>query len=74
MLELAKLPPLLGSTINFITYYEVAKPFYTKANTNSLPMDGVAGIVLKTILGPIEVAGAFGANGSKIFFQISRVF
>ncbi len=73
--KIGSLPPLLGSSINAVAYYEIAKSFYTiNPKTNTLPMDGVAGIVLKTILGPIEVAGAFGANGSKIFFQLSRVF
>ena len=73
--ELAKLPPLLGNTINFIAYYEIAKPFYiTNPKTDTLPMDGVVGIVLKTVVGPIEVAGAIGPQGGKVFFQISRVF
>lgn len=73
--ELLKLPPLLGSNISFVTYYEIAKPFYRNNPADpTLPMDGVAGIVLKTILGPIEVAGAFGPTQSKVFFQISRVF
>ncbi len=73
--ELAKLPPLLGSSINFITYYEVAKPFYiSNAKEDTLPMDGVIGLVLKTIFGPVEVAGAIGPSGGKFFFQLSRVF
>jgi NTE family protein len=73
--ELAKLPPLLGSSINFIAYYEIAKPFYvTNPKTDKLPMDGVVAIVLKTILGPVEVAGAIGPQGGKVFFQVSRVF
>src|SRR5450631_2179188 len=38
--ELAKLPPLLGSSINFVAYYEIAKPFYlTNTRVNTLPMD-----------------------------------
>jgi NTE family protein len=73
--ELAKLPPLLGSSINFVTYYEIAKPFYlVNPKTDSLPMDGVVAIVLKTILGPMEVGGAIGPQGGKVFFQLSRVF
>lgn len=73
--ELSKLPPLLGSSINFVTYYEIAKPFYVSSlKEDTLPMDGVLAIVLKTILGPMEVAGAIGPQGGKVFFQISRVF
>lgn len=73
--ELAKLPPLLGSSINFIGYYEIAKPFnISNTKADKLPMDGVVGIVLKTIFGPVEVAGAIGPSGGKFFFQLSRVF
>jgi NTE family protein len=73
--ELLKLPPLLGDTVSFIAYYEVAKAFYrNNPKAESLPMDGVVGIVVKTIVGPVEVAGAFGSNQSKFFFQVSRVF
>lgn len=73
--KLASLPPLLGSSINFISYYEVAKPFYiSNAKEDTLPMDGVIGIVLKTIFGPVEVAGAIGPSGGKFFFQLSRIF
>ena len=73
--QLSKLPPLLGTTINFIGYYEIAKPFYiTTSNSDKLPMDGVVGLVLKTIFGPVEIAGAIGSNGGKFFFQLSRVF
>jgi hypothetical protein len=31
-------------------------------------------IVTKTIVGPVEVAGEFGSNQSKLFFHVSRVF
>jgi NTE family protein len=73
--QLFKLPPLFGDNLSFVGYYEVAKPFYRNNPADpTLPMDGVAALVLKTILGPIEVAGAFGSTQSKVFFQISRVF
>jgi hypothetical protein len=40
-----------------------------------LPGDLAGGIIVKTIFGPVEVAGAVGDYGrSKFFFRIGRVF
>ncbi len=39
-------------------------------------MDGVVGIVVKTLVGPFEIAGTAG-NGNdhrKIFFQLDKIF
>jgi NTE family protein len=72
---LAKLPPFLGDTISFLATYEAGKTFFIP-NEPSVPMDGVAGIVIKTAIGPFEIAGAAG-NGKdhrKIFFQLGRLF
>jgi NTE family protein len=72
---LAKLPPFLGDTISFLTTYEAGKTFFLP-NEPNVPMDGVAGIVIKTAIGPFEIAGAAG-NGKdhrKIFFQLGRLF
>jgi NTE family protein len=73
--RIAKLPPFLGDSISLITTYEAGKTFFVP-NEPSVPMDGVAGIVIKTAIGPFEIAGAAG-NGKdhhKIFFQLDRVF
>jgi NTE family protein len=73
--RLAKLPPFLGEGISLVTTYEVGKTFFLP-HEPSVPMDGVAGIVIKTAIGPFEIAGAAG-NGKdhhKIFFQLDRVF
>jgi NTE family protein len=73
--RLAKLPPFLGDSISLITTYEVGKTFFLP-NEPSVPMDGVVGIVIKTAIGPFEIAGAAG-NGDghrKIFFQLDRFF
>lgn len=72
---LAKLPPFLGDTISLLTTYEAGKTFFLP-NEPSVPMDGVVGIVIKTAVGPFEIAGAAG-NGKdhrKIFFQLGRLF
>ena len=73
--RLARLPPFLGDTISLVTTYEVGKTFFVP-NEPSVPMDGVVGIVVKTAIGPFEIAGAAG-NGKdhrKIFFQLDKVF
>ncbi len=73
--RLAKLPPFLGDSISLITTYEAGKTFFLP-NEPSVPMDGVVGIVIKTAIGPFEIAGAAGnGNGHrKIFFQLDRFF
>ena len=73
--RLGKLPPFLGDSINLVTTYEVGKTFFLPTEP-SVPMDGVVGIVIKTAIGPFEIAGAAG-NGTdhrKIFFQLDRFF
>jgi NTE family protein len=73
--RLSKLPPFLGDSINLITTYEAGKTFFLP-NEPSVPMDGVVGIVIKTAIGPFEIAGTAG-NGTdhrKIFFQLDRFF
>jgi NTE family protein len=73
--RLTTLPPFLGDSISLVTTYEAGKTFFLP-NEPSVPMDGVVGIVVKTAIGPFEIAGAAG-NGTdhrKIFFQLDRVF
>jgi NTE family protein len=73
--RLARLPPFLGDTISLVTTYEAGKTFFLP-DEPSVPMDGVVGIVVKTAIGPFEIAGTAG-NGKdhkKIFFQLDKVF
>jgi NTE family protein len=73
--KLAKLPPFLGDSVSLVVTYEAGKTFFLP-NEPSVPMDGVVGIVVKTAIGPFEIAGAAG-NGNdhrKIFFQLDRFF
>ncbi len=73
--RLAKLPPFLGDNISLIATYEAGKTFFVSSEP-SVPMDGVVGIVIKTAVGPFEIAGTAG-NGTdhrKIFFQLDRFF
>jgi NTE family protein len=73
--RVGKLPPFLGDSISLIATYEAGKTFFLP-NEPSVPMDGVVGIVIKTAIGPFEIAGTAG-NGTdhrKIFFQLDRFF
>jgi NTE family protein len=75
--ELRKLNPLMGSTIDFIAMVEGGKayqlPFGPKLP--NIPGDIVGAIVANTLIGPVELGGAFGNYGhQKVFFQIGRIF
>lgn len=76
---LKQLPPLLGSTIDFLGMFEIGKT-YELPITNAekppyLPGDVAGALIVNTIFGPVEVGGAVGDYGhAKFFFQIGRIF
>ncbi len=75
--ELSKLPPLLGSNIELIGLAEVGKTYKLALGPKppNLPLDGAAGIIINTIFGPVELAGAIGDYGrGRFFFRIGRIF
>ena len=75
--ELTTLPPLLGSNVELLALYEVGKTYKLALGPKppNLPMDGAVGIVVNTIFGPVEVAGAIGDYGrGRFFFRIGRIF
>jgi NTE family protein len=75
--ELLKLPPLLGSNVELIGLYEAGKTYKLALGPKppNLPMDGAAGIIVNTIFGPVELAGAVGDYGrARFFFRIGRIF
>jgi NTE family protein len=75
--ELSKLPPLLGSTIDFLGVYELGKTYKLPNGPTppNLPMDVAAGFIVNTIFGPVEVAGAVGDYGrARFFFRVGRTF
>ncbi len=75
--ELVKLPPFLGSSVNLLGLLELGKT-YKLANgvrPPNLPMDVAAGILVNTIFGPVEIAGAVGDYGhGRFFFRVGRTF
>jgi NTE family protein len=75
--ELAKLPPFLGSSVNFLGFLEVGKTYKLPLAPSPphLPMDAVGGLLVDTIFGPVLIAGSVGDYGhGRFYFQIGRVF
>ena len=75
--ELLKLPPFLGSSVNLLGLFEVGKTYKLPNGPSppNLPIDGAAGLLVDTIFGPVEVAGAVGNYGhARFFFRIGRTF
>jgi NTE family protein len=75
--ELVKLPPLLGSSVNFLGLLELGKTYKLPNGPSppNLPMDVATGILVNTIFGPVLVAGAVGNHGhARFYFRIGRIF
>jgi NTE family protein len=75
--ELLKLPPFLGSSVNLLGLLEVGKAYKLPlgAKPPNLPMDVAGGLLVNTIFGPVEIAGAVGNYGrARFFFRIGRTF
>ena len=75
--ELTRLPPLLGSSVDFLGVLEVGKTYKlpNAASPPNLPMDAAAGLLVNTIFGPVLVAGSVGDYGhARFYFRIGRVF
>jgi NTE family protein len=75
--ELVKLPPFLGSSVNLIGLLEVGKTYKLPlgAKPPNLPIDFAGGLIVNTIFGPVEIAGAVGDYGhARFFFRIGRIF
>jgi NTE family protein len=75
--QIATLPPFLGSSIDVLGLYEVGKTYKLPQGPSppNLPMDGAGGIIVNTIFGPVELAGAVGDYGrGRFFFRIGRIF
>jgi len=75
--QLLKLPPFLGSTLDFVGMYEVGKTYQLPIGPKppNLPNDVVGGLIVNTIFGPVEVGGAVGNYGrARFFFRVGRIF
>jgi len=66
--------PFADGRIYLFADYEVAKMYGFKDST-ALPMDGNAGVLVRTLLGPLFVGGSVGDAGHrKWYFQPGRFF
>jgi NTE family protein len=75
--ELAKLPPFLGSSVDFLGILELGKTYKLPLAPSPphLPMDAAAGLLVNTIFGPVLIAGAVGDYGhGRFYFQVGKVF
>jgi NTE family protein len=77
--QIGHMNPILGNEVYITAFYELAHPSKTQnPDLNrfpDLPMDGGAGFIANTILGPVYLGGAWGDSGHrKIFFSLGRVF
>jgi NTE family protein len=75
--QVLKLPPFLGSSVNLLGLFEVGKTYKLPNGPSPphLPIDGAAGLLVNTIFGPVEIAGAVGNYGhARFFFRIGRTF
>ena len=75
--KLLQMPPLLGSTIDFLGMFEVGKTYQipNAPKPPYLPGDVAGALIVNTLFGPVEVGGAVGDYGhAKFFFQVGRIF
>jgi len=72
--ELFRLPALMGNRVYATTVYEVAKA-YGAPGASRLPMDGAAGFIMETLVGPLFIGGSYGDSGHhKVYFALGRLF
>ena len=72
--QVATLPPFLGGGLYAVTMYEVRK-MYNAPSVSKLPNDAAAGMIVRTLLGPVFFGGSVGDTGhAKWFFSLGRVF
>lgn len=72
--EIASLPPLIGDKIYASGWYQLGK-MYGSSDLPKHPMDASAGLVVKTLLGPIFLGGSWGSNGHhRLYFGLGALF
>jgi NTE family protein len=75
--QIMKLPPLLGTGVDLLGMFEIGKTYQLPNGPKppNLPLDGAFGVLVNTIFGPVELAGAVGDYGrGRFFFRIGRTF
>jgi NTE family protein len=73
--RLATLHPVFGESLYATGFYEIGKVSGAATGTPTLPNDFAAGLILKTLLGPIYGGLSIGDSGHrKWFFGVGRLF
>jgi NTE family protein len=73
--RLLKLNPVIGDAIYATGLYEVGKVWNAAAGTPTLPQDFAAGVVIKSLIGPIFGGVSIGdSDHRKWFFGLGRIF
>ncbi|MEO6816121.1 MAG: hypothetical protein ABI177_05420, partial [Edaphobacter sp.] len=75
LVRLSHLNPIFGDAIYAGGFYEVGKINGGNSDTPSVPNDGTAIVVLKTLIGPVYGGGSIGGSGHyKWYFGLGRIF
>lgn len=75
LVRLTHLNPIFGDAIYAGGFYEVGKINGGNTETPSVPNDGTAIVVLKTLIGPVYGGGSVGGSGHyKWYFGLGRIF
>jgi NTE family protein len=73
--RLFKLNPVLGDAIYATGFYEIGKVWDAAPGTPKLPNDFAAGLIIKTLIGPVYGGASIGdSNHREWFFGVGRVF
>lgn len=75
LFQLTHLNPIFGDAIYAGGFYELGKINGGNSSTPSVPNDGTAIVVIKTLIGPFYGGGSIGGSGhSKWYFGLGRIF
>jgi NTE family protein len=75
LIRLSHLNPIFGDAIYAGGFYEVGKINGGNSDTPSVPNDGTAIVVMKTLIGPVYGGGSIGGSGHyKWYFGLGRIF
>jgi NTE family protein len=73
--RLFKLNPVIGDAVYATGFYEIGKIWNGVAGTPTLPNDVAAGVIIKSLFGPIYGGGSVGDSGHHTwFFGLGRIF
>jgi NTE family protein len=75
LIRLSHLNPIFGDALYAGGFYELGKIFGGNAGAPSVPNDGTAIVVMKTLVGPLYGGGSIGGSGHyKWYFGLGRIF